>query len=351
MLGALAYGDALGARYEGLHLRLRPDWVRFGRGVLIWRTPGWWTDDTDMALGILLALADLLGLDYPGAPVATAKRPTAELAGDAGLRAVVDNWLSWRARGSLLDAGTGTVRVLHAVKALPDRSPSAVLAVSRRQLGRPHRGGGNGAVMRTAPVALAFLGDPAGAAKAAAAIAELTHPAARATQAAALWTVLCERAVTTGALDLVAALEHVADSPFWADLLGSAARPGRNGRPGWTPTTVADAWWCVQRALEAGTCGALERGVRLAVASGVDPDTTAAVAGALLGALEGTGPLPEAARKLVHGGDWTGRRWSISELASLAGDCVSGPRRPAVSRLWSNVHPVPLIWDSERAPL
>jgi len=245
MMAGLAYGDAIGARYEGLHLHLRPAWVRFGRGALIWRSPGWWTDDTDMSLGILLALADLLAVDYPGAPAAATPSLASELAADAGLRAVAGNWLTWRARGSLLDAGTGTVRVLHAVKGLVDRSPQAILEVSRRQLARPRRGAGNGAVMRTAPVALAFLGDPAGAARAAAAIAELTHPAPRATQAAALWTVLCERAVTTGALDLATALDAVDDGPFWADLLGDAARPGRNGHPGWAPTTVADAWWCV----------------------------------------------------------------------------------------------------------
>jgi len=86
----------------------------------------------------------------------------------------------------------------------------------------------------------------------------------------------------------------------------------------------------VQQGLLGGPGGALERGARLAVASGVDPDTTAAVAGALLGALEGPGALPEAAWSLVHGGAWTGRRWSVGELAALAGDCVRAAQASGV---------------------
>jgi ADP-ribosylglycohydrolase len=310
-----AYGDALGARYEGLYWAPTPQGVRFGRGVLVWRRPGWWTDDTDMTLGILRAATEL---SEPGSSQHGLASPT-------GLEGILRQWITWHRRSNPLDAGLNTYRVVRAIADLDNLTIEHALGVSRRQLRHPRRGGGNGAVMRTAPVALAYPGDSRAAFQAAMQVAELTHPAQRATQAAGLWTVLCERAIHTGTLHLAAALECVEEDPFWTERLLRPRSPGRNGPRGWAPTTVADAAWCVHTALDQvrDPAAALDHGVRLAVSSSGDPDTTAAVAGALLGALAGSPCVPHPATDRIHGGRWTGREHTLHDIEQLA-ETVAG---------------------------
>jgi ADP-ribosylglycohydrolase len=297
----LAYGDALGARYEGLRVKVKPSSVRFGRGVLLWRRPGWWTDDTDMALGVLRVLARTPGVDLRAARTQ---------------QAVLDEWTSWNARANPLDAGLNTFRVLRAARRRGGALADA-LEVSRAQLEHPRRGGGNGAVMRTAVVALAHP-DPEDAFRAGASLAELTHPQPLAMEAAGLWSALCAQALSTGGVEPKELLDLVADPQTWRPRLLAPREPGRNGGRGWAPTTVADAIWCVKRAQEEGAAGALDRGVRLAASYPQDPDTTAAVAGSLLGALTGTDVLALPGAERVHGGRWSGAELTLLDLAALA---------------------------------
>ncbi len=322
LITGLAYGDALGARYEGFGWPRRPASIRFGRGLLAWRSPGWWTDDTDMSLAVLLALARTNGVDWPDGvrlPAVDHLQP-ARLDDEAGLRLITSLWLIWRSRAAVIDMGVGTVRALNRIGRLTDLHPDAVTAVAERLAGHGG-GGGNGAVMRTAPVALGHLGDPAGAYRAAVAISALTHAHPRACEAAGIWTVLCERALVTGRLAVEPALECVRHDPFWGDRLLAPSRPGHNGPKGWAPATLTDAWWCVTRTRPEGA--GIDDVTRAAVAAGGDTDTTAAVAGALAGSLAGAAGLPADGYRLVHGGAWTGRRWTLRDLADFARRCAA----------------------------
>jgi ADP-ribosylglycohydrolase len=280
LMSGLAYGDALGAGYQGLGRRRRPASIRLGRGLLAWRSPGRWTDHTDRSLAVLLALARANGIAWPDGvhPSAVDRLVPERLDDDAVPRLITSLW-----------KGKG-----------------------RRREG--------GAVVRAVPVVLGYLGEPQGAYRAASRISALTHAHPRAREAAGIWAVLCERALVTGRLAVQPALECVQHDPFWGDRLLSPGRPGSNGARGSAPAMLTDAWWCATRTEP------LDRRIGVvtlaAVAAGGDAGTTAALAGALTGALSGLEDLPPAGRALVHGGGWTGRRWTIDDLAGFARECA-----------------------------
>ena len=298
VLGA-AYGDALGARYEGLHYKPRPERVRLGRGVLFWRSPGWWTDDTDMSLGVLLSIAE-------SGPASTEETRSA----------ILRQWLTWYSRASRIDMGVWTSRVLRRVSRIDNPTAAEARTVAFWLKRRAHQGGGNGTVMRSGAVALGNIGDPQGCYDAAVAVAAITHPNEVAGQAAGIWAVLCERAMATGKLDLGAALAVA--PPEWGQRFSTATPCGSNGRSGWAVATVLDAWWCVteaQREHKSSSC--LDLAARLAVSASSDPDTTASVACALAGSLYGAGAVPETALARIYGGKWTGRVWRAGDLEAL----------------------------------
>ena len=125
----------------------------------------------------------------------------------------------------------------------------------------------------------------------------------------------------------------------------TAGPPGSNGPVGFAPTTVMDAVWCVGQVLDpadpsrpagpstsadppsptdpssqADPSGWLAAGTRLAVRRSRDSDTVAAVGGSLLGALAGgVDHEPPEGWRQVHGGEWTGVRWDLDSLGTLAG--------------------------------
>ena len=80
---------------------------------------------------------------------------------------------------------------------------------------------GNGALMRTGPVALAHLGDRDAVAALAADVASLTHPHPDSVHACVLWSLAIERAITTASPDeefdwraaVLAGLDHVPNGP------------------------------------------------------------------------------------------------------------------------------------------
>jgi ADP-ribosyl-[dinitrogen reductase] hydrolase len=163
VLLATAAGDALGAGYEGGPL-LRPDVaVRMLPGGVCVRSRGEWTDDTAMAWAIAEVVAGGFDLRDSEAQDRLAAR-----------------WAEWAA--SAPDVGIHTAAVLSAARAEAGAeglsSPAArhVRDAATREHERVGRSGGNGSLMRTAPVALAYLGDERGLVEAAIAISALTHP-------------------------------------------------------------------------------------------------------------------------------------------------------------------------------
>src|SRR6185369_2409054 len=153
VLLAGACADALGAGYEfGPPL---PDGTPVsmigGNGF----APGEWTDDTAMTVAVARAAVDH------------------DLATAEGLDAVAAGFREWFHSGPN-DVGIQTRAVL---RAAPDSSAAALSRAAAAYFQeRPDRSAGNGALMRTAPVALATLdADEATAVRCAIAVGGLTH--------------------------------------------------------------------------------------------------------------------------------------------------------------------------------
>ena len=154
VLLAMACGDALGAGYEfGPPLGADVPVVMEGGGSFGW-APGEWTDDTSMAVAIAEVSAD--GED---------------LLSEAAQDRIAARWAKWA--GEAKDVGIQTRHVLgsatRAAQHRGDDHPTAadLHAAAAALHERTGKTAGNGSLMRTAPVALAYLDDPAGLVEAA----------------------------------------------------------------------------------------------------------------------------------------------------------------------------------------
>lgn len=289
LLGA-ACGDALGVPYEfgsaPLALSEQPRMIGGGLGPY---APGEWSDDTQMAVVIARVAADQ-GLRRA-----------------AALDAVVCGWIEWLDDGAS-DVGTQTRQVLGAVAA--DRgtrlwsTSSAAAAALHRRTGRT---AGNGSLMRTAPVALAFLDDPATLTLAARRVSEATHADDLAGDACVLWCHAIRRAVLDGSMPdlsgLVAELPN-ARREQWAGWIADAERrpPFAFAPNGFVVPALQAAWSAIRHPAVDGS--PVVASLTAAVHAGDDTDTVAAIAGALLGAAHGAASLPEEWLAAVHG--WPG---------------------------------------------
>lgn len=300
LLGA-ACGDALGVPYEFGSAPLRRGEVpRMIGGGLGPYAPGEWSDDTQMAVVIARVAAEQ-GL-----------RDT------AALDAVVRGWVGWLRDGAT-DVGNQTSVVLGEVAADLDAPHAAERArlASYALHAQTGRTAGNGSLMRTAPVALAFLDDPAALTDRARAISSLTHADPLAGDACVLWCHAIRRAVLDGAMPDLAALvvELPADRrDQWAGWITDAERrtPSAFAPNGYVVTALQAAWSAIRH--PAGDGPPLVASLVAAVHAGDDTDTVAAIAGALLGAVHGASALPADWLEAVHG--WPGLR--ADDLRSLA---------------------------------
>ncbi|WP_067704858.1 ADP-ribosylglycohydrolase family protein [Nocardia jejuensis] len=270
LLGTAA-GDALGAGYEFTHPG--PDVVidMIGGGTFDW-APGEWTDDTSMAIAVAKGAAEAGALHE-----------------EAGLNAVAAEFVSWW-DSKPPDVGFQTGQVLQW------RSPTGrEMQVRAHDLGGLKAG--NGSLMRTAPVALAYLDDPEHCMKAAAVVSSLTHYDPQAMQACKLWSWAIRHAVLHGTYDGVREGLSSVDAGFWAPLLDTAENGGPEDFPknGWVVHALQTAWWAITNTDD------LPAALELAVRAGGDTDTTAAIAGGLLGARWGASAIPERWRGLLNG--------------------------------------------------
>lgn len=271
LLGTAA-GDALGAGYEFGYPSPETVVAMIGGGTFDW-APGEWTDDTSMALCVARAL---------------------EAGGDVD--DIAENFRTWFAQNPP-DVGNQTRAVLSQVT----RSGADMTAAAASL---PGRTGGNGSLMRTAPVALAYLDDPAGCGAAAARISALTHSDPRAGEACQLWTHAIRYAVLHGTYDGVPEFLDEAESDvraFWRPLihLAQVGEPSDFPRNGWVVHALQTAWWAIRRCQDAER--PLPAALELCVRAGGDTDTTAAIAGGLLGARWGASAVPREWRDAVHG--------------------------------------------------
>ncbi|MGD9525541.1 MAG: ADP-ribosylglycohydrolase family protein [Pseudonocardia sp.] len=293
LLGAAA-GDALGVPYEygSRPLPAPGEPARMLGGGLGGFAPGEWSDDTAMTCAIAEVAAT-----------------GADLRSPAALDAVAAGFLRWF-KGRPPDVGVQTRRVLGGVSSVA--GAAALRARAAALHARTGRTAGNGSLMRTAPVALAHLGDPDAIAAAARAVSALTHYDPVAGEACVLWCLALDHTVRTGELDLRIGLAHVPDA--WAGVIDEAERGepvAFADRNGWVVAALQGAWSAVVRAT------GFEDGLQAAVHGGGDTDTVAAIAGALLGARFGGSAVPARWRRMLHG--WPGlRARDLVRLAVLA---------------------------------
>jgi ADP-ribosyl-[dinitrogen reductase] hydrolase len=304
VLLATAAGDALGAPYEFQPPRgPEKDVAMVGGGGLGW-APGEWTDDTSMAIAIAEVAAT--GVD---------------LRERSAQNDIVERWYGWSRTAK--DVGIQTRRVLDYVGNQEGwASPARHAAFQLHE--RTGRTGGNGALMRTPPVALAYLHDEDALVTAARQISALTHYDPDACDACVLWCCAIRHAVLTGELDVRVGLRHLeADSrETWSKRLDVAesSRPRDIANNGWVVAALQAAW----SAIALTNTGAghpaehLTRGLDAAVRAGDDTDTVAAIAGGLLGAVYGASAVPAQWRRLLHG--WPGLH--SRDLVALVGRII-----------------------------
>ncbi|MEA2023549.1 MAG: ADP-ribosylglycohydrolase family protein, partial [Actinomycetota bacterium] len=291
-------GDALGAGYEFGPAFEGPVAMK-GGGPFGWE-PGEWTDDTQMAICIAQQAAT----------------------GDLDLDELGDRFIAWSSEAT--DVGNQTRAVLS-----PAQNGSDLHAIAAQHYIRsPSHSAGNGSLMRTGPVALAYLGDRDRIAEVAASISALTHADPLAIDACVLWSLAIDEAIETGAIpEIRNGLSHLpADRrDNWTALIEDAEeRPQGVFTPnGFVVTAFQAAWSSIvhtpipddqpSRHLRA----TLENAVRI----GSDTDTVAAIAGALLGAIWGSSAVPLEWKAAMHG--WPGHT-TTRDLVRLAMLTING---------------------------
>lgn len=327
-----AVGDALGAGYEFGSAAVGPDGPTMIGGGLGNFAPGEWTDDTSMTWAIAVVAAKGVDLRSPEA-----------------LDEIAQHFLDWY-DSHPPDIGTQTRRVLSSTprdplpedpattfpeelakqasrRATPGTLAAAMTQAAARLHERTRHTGGNGSLMRTAPVALAHLDDPTAIVEAAMAISALTHTDPRAGEACALWSLAINHAVLEGELDVRAGLEHLTQEAreFWTERVDEAeAWDPKSFTPnGYVVTALQAAWSAIRHTPVPADmpCLHLQDVLATAIGIGNDTDTVAAIAGGLLGARWGASSVPAAWRRIVHGypGEQAERLVELAQLAVTGG--------------------------------
>jgi ADP-ribosyl-[dinitrogen reductase] hydrolase len=268
MLG-LACGDALGVSLEFMtrsDIRRRfPEGHRDITGGGPFRfAPGEWSDDTDMAL----AVADGI-IESPEDPVESVGR----------------HFQAWY-QSSPPDVGSTCRMALEAHL----RTGSWAAASEEVALRLGDRAGGNGALMRTLPAALAYRGDAGQAVR----IARMTHPHPESDAAVAVYQIMVDELLKGRAKgDAFQQAVAAAGGPLTERLAGlPGLAEDRVQSTGYVADTLEAAIWAFL------TTESLEECILKAVHLGDDTDTVGAVAGGLAGAWYGAPGVP--------------RRWSMA---------------------------------------
>jgi ADP-ribosylglycohydrolase len=287
----LAAGDALGTTLEFTRKGdVEPINDMIGGGPF-GLPPGYWTDDTSMALCLAESLVEREAFDPH----------------DQMTRYV--RWFReghWSSTGRCFDIGNATRAALESFAA--DGDPFAGNC--------DPRAAGNGSLMRLAPVAMRFVGDPAQAVRYAADSSRTTHAAREAVDACRYFAALLVGALkghdknellsprfAPRGLDwtlepLAPAIDTIAGGSF----RGKAEQEIRAS--GYVVHTLEAALWAFSRT------NTFRDGALLAVNLGEDADTTGAVYGQLAGAYYGAHAIPENWRNKVV------KRDDIERLAS-----------------------------------
>lgn len=280
----LATGDALGAPYE-----FKPpvsDETPIAMDHNGYPTPGEWTDDTAMAIAIMQAWVE-----------------NAEITSNKAQDRLVELWQNWAKTAP--DVGIQTSRVLSMISSPTAEEATAASEALHLATGRS---GGNGSLMRTAPLAFLKLPD-AEVAKAVTQISKLTHFDEDAAHACIIWVFAIRHAIKTGELDFDSGFEFIPQGAQakWRGFLDEAEnnKPVHFENNGW----VVSAFKAAASAVIIGEYD-FTTGIEAAIRAGYDTDTVAAIAGSLLGALHGSQSIPKEWSTILHG-------WPNTEAGAL----------------------------------
>lgn len=312
---ATAAGDALGAGYEfapPMPADAAVDMIGGGLGPF---QRGEWTDDTSMAIAIAEVAAT-----------------GADLRDEQAQDDIVRRWNFWAKKAK--DIGVQTSSVLSAAKARGISSRTARDESESLHM-RSGRTAGNGSLMRTAPVALAYLDDKDALVEGARAVSELTHFDPEAGDACVLWCVAIRHAILTGELDARVGLYRIPAErrELWSSRLdeAEASQPSTFAdKNGWVVAALQGALSAITNTFgpkddsvsEAFRADHLRLALEAAVRGGNDTDTVAAIAGGLLGAVYGASAVPARWRLMLHG--WPGL--NTRGLIALADNIVDKGR-------------------------
>lgn len=296
VLVATAAGDALGAGYEFGPSFDRSTPVLMKGGGPFGFEPGEWTDDTSMA--IVLAKA-----------VTSNSHDLKQGNFDSALSDAVLGWIKWAATSK--DVGAQTSTVLHGVQKRMlegENAGTAAFSVSENFHRTSGRSGGNGSLMRTAPLALAYLHSEQDLWEAAEKFSALTHWELDGREACQLWTVAIRHAVLTGEIDIHRGLPMLdaERAAVWSYRITEAekSQPKDFKRNGWVVHAFQGAWSSIINALsdtKVPDSDVLRASLENAVRGGNDTDTVAAITGGLIGAGLGYSSIPPEWIQNLHG--------------------------------------------------
>lgn len=259
----------------------------------------------DRLVGVLIgaACADALGAGYEfGSPMPP------------------DHPVSMRGQGPFLPGEwtDDTAQLLAIALAAADGADLRTVA-ELKESRQPGSSGGNGALMRTAGVAMALYSDPTAMVRAAMRLASLTHADELSSQACAVWCLAIRAALlaedpsnvpalaTSVAEDLRTYLPS--NATYWHTVLDESygtspvAYYGHVPANGYCVTTVRAAWAAVTSTPipDERPGRHLALAIEAAVRGGGDTDTVACVAGALVGAMWGYSAVPLRWRRRIFG--------------------------------------------------
>ncbi|CAN5212198.1 ADP-ribosylglycohydrolase family protein [soil metagenome] len=277
----LATGDALGAPLEGLPPRSFSPVEDITGGGSHGLPPGYWTDDTSMALCLAESLTER-GFD-----------PADQL----------ERYLRWFREGHLSSIGE--------CFGIGNTTRGAILRFEETR--EPYCGptgpetAGNGSIMRLAPVPLFFACRPKEAIERSAESSHTTHGATTAVDACRYFGALLAGAVNGASKEELLSERYCPNPGYWKEMplapevdevaAGSFKRkePPEIEGSGYVVRSLEAALWAFYES------DSFEEGCLLAVNLGDDADTTAAVYGQLAGAFYGKEGIPEHwLAKVVH---------------------------------------------------
>lgn len=314
LIGA-AVGDALGAGYEFQRQHELVGVTPVFRDGTFHSEPGEWTDDTAMTWCIAEAAAWNRDLLAPETLDRIARN--------------FDEWAFTFGRG----IGKQTRNVVYAAKTTAERRmygrtlrsaellalpgaevpvpTAAEMLAESRALYRihPDHSAGNGSLMRTSPVALAYLHDDDEQLVAAAmAVSELTHGDPVCGEACALWCLGIRHAILTGKVpnlgQLALNLSSSERIDYWQSQIEDAEQsdPNKFTPNGWVVNAFKAAWSSIFHTPQSYDSSSWFRDVLFRVIRiGHDTDTTACIAGALAGAIVGGSNIQPEWVTAVHG--------------------------------------------------